>query len=80
MPVIISMAITGMLWSMIYEPNFGVLNESLRALGLDSLTHFWLAEKATVIPSLVLVSVWQSLGFYFGDLFCWTSKHPARTD
>lgn len=64
MPVIISMSISGMLWSMIYEPNFGVLNEALRSIGLENLTHFWLAEKNTVIPSLVLVSIWQSLGYY----------------
>ncbi|MCJ7695092.1 MAG: sugar ABC transporter permease [Anaerolineaceae bacterium] len=78
MPVIISMAISGMLWSMIYEPNFGVLNEMLRAVGLDKLTRFWLAEKWTVIPSLVLVSVWQSLGFYLVIYFAGLQNIPQE--
>jgi ABC-type sugar transport system permease subunit len=63
MPVIISLAITGLLWSMIFEPNFGILNEFLRSVGFRS-TPLWLADKQTVMPSIILVSIWQSLGFY----------------
>ncbi|MGL4968533.1 MAG: carbohydrate ABC transporter permease [Inquilinus sp.] len=64
MPVIISLAISGLLWAMIYEPNFGVLNEFLRSIGLGSFTQLWLADRSTVMPSIIAVSVWQSLGFY----------------
>lgn len=64
MPVIISLAISGLLWAMIYEPNFGVLNEFLRSIGLGSFTQLWLADRRTVMPSIIAVSVWQSLGFY----------------
>jgi ABC-type sugar transport system permease subunit len=64
MPVVISLAITGMLWSIIYEPNFGVLNTLLNDLGLGGLTRFWLSDNTTVIPCLIVVSVWQSLGFF----------------
>jgi hypothetical protein len=54
MPVIISLTVTGMLWSIIYEPNFGILNTTLRALGLGTLAQLWLANKVTVLPSLIL--------------------------
>ncbi|MDQ0474740.1 carbohydrate ABC transporter permease [Labrys wisconsinensis] len=64
MPVIISLAISGLLWAMIYEPNFGVLNEFLRSIGLGGLTQLWLADRRTVMPSIIAVSIWQSLGFY----------------
>jgi ABC-type sugar transport system permease subunit len=64
MPVIISLAISGLLWAMIYEPNFGMLNTILRAIGLDAFTQLWLADRNTVMPSVILVSIWQSLGFY----------------
>ena len=64
MPVIISLAISGLLWAMIYEPNFGILNSFLRAIGIDSWTRLWLADRRTVMPSIIAVSVWQSLGFY----------------
>jgi ABC-type sugar transport system permease subunit len=64
MPVIISLAISGLLWAMIFEPNFGVLNEFLRTIGLGKFTQLWLANRHTVMPSIIAVSVWQSLGFY----------------
>lgn len=69
MPVIISLAISGLLWSMIYEPNFGVLNETLRSIGLKSLAKLWLADRQTVMPSLIFVSIWQSMGFYLVIFF-----------
>lgn len=69
LPVIISLTITGMLWRMILEPNFGMLNEMLRNLGLQDWTQLWLADRDLVIPCIIFVSVWQSLGFYLVIFF-----------
>ena len=69
LPVIISLTITGLLWSMILEPNFGILNQTLRSLGLKALTHLWLSDRAWVMPSIIFVSIWQSLGFYMMIFF-----------
>ncbi len=76
LPVIISLTITGLLWSMIYEPNFGILNETLRALGLKSLTQLWLADRSLVLPSIIVVSIWQSLGFYMMIFFAAMQSIP----
>lgn len=78
MPVIISLAITGLLWSMIYEPNFGVLNETLRSIGLGNLTQLWLADKRVVMPSIIVVSVWQSIGFYLVIYFAALQSIPPE--
>lgn len=78
MPVIISLAVTGLLWQMIYEPNFGIINETLRLIGLGGLAKFWLADKNTIIPSLVLVSVWQSMGFYLVIYFAGLQNIPQE--
>lgn len=64
MPFIISGTITGLLWGMVLNSSFGVLNQLLRSMGMASMTHAWLADRATVIPSLIVVMLWQSLGFY----------------
>jgi len=64
MPVVISLAISGLLWKMIYEPNFGLLNETLRFIGLGNFTQIWLGSSNTVMPSIIAVSLWQGLGFY----------------
>ena len=76
MPVIISLAITGLLWSMILEPNFGMLNEMLRNLGLKQWTRLWLADRELVIPSIIFISVWQSLGFYLVIFFAALQSVP----
>ena len=69
MPVIISLAISGLLWAMLFEPNFGAVNSVLRAVGLGAFAQLWLAGANTVMPSVIIVSVWQSLGFYLVIFF-----------
>ncbi len=69
LPVIISLTITGLLWRMIFEPNFGVINEMLRSFGLKSWTQLWLADKHLVMPCIIVVSVWQSMGFFMMIFF-----------
>jgi ABC-type sugar transport system permease subunit len=63
-PAVISLVVTGVLWQLIYEPNFGTLNEALRSVGLGALAHPWLADPRTVLPALIVVSLWQSLGLF----------------
>jgi multiple sugar transport system permease protein/raffinose/stachyose/melibiose transport system permease protein len=63
-PAVISLVVTGVLWQLIYEPNFGTLNEILRRTGLGALAHPWLGDPHTVLPALIVVSLWQSLGLF----------------
>ena len=76
MPVIISLAISGLLWAMLFEPNFGAVNSFLRAIGLGAFTQLWLADANTVMPSVIIVSVWQSLGFYLVIFFAALQSVP----
>lgn len=64
MPFVISGAISGLIWGMVLDANFGAFNDLLRSIGLGQLAHPWLADRGTVMPSLVAISVWQSFGFY----------------
>jgi ABC-type sugar transport system permease subunit len=63
-PAVISFVVTGVLWQLIYDPNFGMLNEALRWVGLDALAHAWLANPSTVLPAMMVVSLWQALGLF----------------
>lgn len=78
MPVIISLAISGLLWAMILEPNFGILNETLRSMGLGNFARLWLADRATVIPTIIAVSVWHDIGFYLVIYFAALRGIPAE--
>ena len=78
LPVIISMVVVGLLWHMIYDGNFGVLNNALTFLGLGSLTHAWLADPHTVMGSIIIVSLWASLGFYVVIFFAGLQGIPVE--
>ncbi len=62
-PGIVSFVVSGVLWKLIYDPNIGTLNQLLGSIGLDSLQHPWLADSRTVLPAIVVVTVWGGLGF-----------------
>ncbi len=63
-PNVLSIAIVAVLWMFIYNPTFGILNATLRALGLDNLTRVWLGDKGTVVYAMIVPWVWMSVGFY----------------
>ena len=63
-PQVISAVIVGMLWSYVYNPNIGLLNGGLGALGLDRLERAWLGNPTTILWAIVAVLVWSSVGFY----------------
>lgn len=64
MPSVICGTAIGMLWTFIYHPDFGLVNSFLEAVGLDSYAHIWLADENTVIPALIIVTMWQFVGYH----------------
>lgn len=54
-PNIISNAAMGMIFLNIFNPQYGVVNSVLKALGLERLTHNWLMETSTAFPSVTLI-------------------------
>ena len=63
MPSILTMSIIGIIFSRMLETNIGVINVTLRALGLNFLALQWLARPAEALFSLILVNVWTWTGF-----------------
>ena len=62
-PVLVSIAVISLLWSRIFEPNFGLLNGVLNALGLHSLTRIWLGDAHVALYAVVGVSTWCGFGY-----------------
>jgi multiple sugar transport system permease protein len=51
-----------MAWQWLLDPQGGVFNYMLRAVGLP--TPEWLADRRIAMPTLIMVSVWQNVGYY----------------
>jgi len=61
-PHIISIVSIALVWMWLMEPNYGLLNYALRAVGLPALP--WLQSSSTSLMSVIIVSVWQNVGYY----------------
>ncbi|WP_371543340.1 sugar ABC transporter permease [Streptomyces sp. NBC_00554] len=64
LPHILPVVITAILWQFIYNPQIGLLNGGLDAIGLGGLAHTWLGDPAVALWSLIAVMVWAGVGFY----------------
>lgn len=60
-PHIVSIVSISLVWLWMMEPNFGLFNYLLRSVGLDPVQ--WLTSSQTAMPSVILVSVWKSVGY-----------------
>ena len=64
MPVVMSFVVVGILWSWLYNSQFGLVNHLLRALGLDFLILEWLGDPKVALWSLIVVDIWKWYGFH----------------
>ncbi|KUM76224.1 carbohydrate ABC transporter permease [Streptomyces curacoi] len=65
-PQVISITIIAVIWFNIYnpDPQDGMLNSLLGAVGLDSLQNAWLGEKSLALLCIMAVMIWSHVGFY----------------
>ncbi|TCL57465.1 carbohydrate ABC transporter membrane protein 1 (CUT1 family) [Hydrogenispora ethanolica] len=61
MPNIISMVAASMVWLWIYDPGHGLLNSILMAMKME--TKDWLFDPFLAMPSVILVNIWNGLGY-----------------
>jgi raffinose/stachyose/melibiose transport system permease protein len=62
MPVVIAPIAVSYMWKFIFAFN-GPLNQGLAAIGLKSWQHDWLADPTLALIAVLVVMVWQSIGF-----------------
>lgn len=63
-PVTFSFIVTGVLWSWIYSPVFGILNEFMQNVGLGGFIKDWLSDPNVAMTSICVVDVWKWTGFH----------------
>ncbi|WP_372457127.1 carbohydrate ABC transporter permease [Streptomyces purpurogeneiscleroticus] len=52
--------VVGIMWRLVYHPDAGVLNETLRGFGLGE-GRDWLSGLATALPAVIVVGIWSGL-------------------
>jgi raffinose/stachyose/melibiose transport system permease protein len=61
-PVLMSFVAVGLLWTFVFDPQLGLANAALKAIGIPAVT--WLASSHTALPSIMLVDVWKWAGYH----------------
>jgi len=71
-PAILTVVVITKIWVNIMNPNFGLLNKLLGAIGLESLERFWLSDPKTALGSVIFITIWHGFGwallFYYSGL------------
>lgn len=62
LPVMLPTAVVGLLFTFVFNPEMGLLNNLLSTVGLESWTHIWLQEKGTVLACIIAVNMWKMSG------------------
>lgn len=60
-PVVTAMVIIAVVWSFLYNPQFGLINQMLEVIGLGP--YDWLQDPASAMPAIIIMSIWQGVGF-----------------
>jgi raffinose/stachyose/melibiose transport system permease protein len=62
-PVVLPMLVVGLIFRSILHPSHGLLNVSLRAVGLDVLALRWLTDPHLALFSVMVIDTWKGVGY-----------------
>lgn len=66
LPAVTSLVAIGIVWVWMFDPQFGLINQSLRGIGVEG--PLWLADTRLALVSLVITAAWRNVG-YFATVF-----------
>ena len=63
LPMMIAPIVVGLIWRYMYNPQFGILNKTLREWGFETVP--WLSSPDWALTSVIIADVWQWTPFVF---------------
>jgi ABC-type sugar transport system permease subunit len=61
-PLVLSLAVIGLIWAWIYNPRLGLVNSFLRGIGVEDPPG-WLADRQLVIWCIIVAGIWRQVGY-----------------
>ena len=77
-PVMLPMVVVAILWSFVYNPDFGLVNAALGGVGLEELQRVWLGDTSTALLAVCVVSGWVFAGFYMMIFYAAFRQIPSE--
>jgi raffinose/stachyose/melibiose transport system permease protein len=63
-PNVLAVIVVGFLFSMLLNPQWGLINAMFRLVGLKAWAKPWLGDMKLAFPVIIVVTAWKGLGFY----------------
>lgn len=63
LPYLLASTVVALFWNWMYSPDLGLVNAGLGALGMEPVS--WLQDENTAMVSVVVTTVWWTIGFNF---------------
>ena len=60
-PVVASIAVVGIIWSLLYSPAGGFINQMLALIGIQGPN--WLNDPKFALVSLMIIGIWSAVGY-----------------
>lgn len=77
-PVVMILAVSATIWVLIYSPDRGMANAFLRAVSFGTLESDWLDSPTMALPAIMLMSIWQGVGFQMLIILAGLQEIPAE--
>jgi len=59
-----SSILVSLMWGWMLDPNLGIINHILHAIGVQGAPFAWLGTQATALPTLMFIDIWQGVPFF----------------
>ncbi|MCU6790933.1 MULTISPECIES: carbohydrate ABC transporter permease [Paenibacillus] len=78
LPVVISTAAIGLMFSLMYDKDIGLLNLFLQTIGLGDWSRSWLADENTAFYAVIAAPLWHTIGYFFIILLAGMQNIPEE--
>lgn len=78
LPAVLPMVVVGIIFRSVLNPRRGLLNEFLRAAGLDAWAQQWLTDPDLALMSIVGVDTWKGAGYIMVILLAGLQTIPTE--
>lgn len=62
-PIVVVMTVASTVWLLLFSPERGLFNTVLSVISFGTLQSDWLQSTTMALPSIMMMSIWQGVGF-----------------
>lgn len=77
-PYVIPAIVVGIMWGQMFDPNRGLVNGILRAVGIPIGAYPWLGDSRTALATSMFIITWGFVGFYMVFFIAAIKSIPAE--